>query len=173
MQSAIPKLKIIGKVGRPHGYKGNLRVFLDYDLIIDSPSWIWLDFGYDFIPFTIEEIIRQQGRDWVIKLTHYSSEEEVKPYVNASLAISEEDFNQLLPASENLESWVGWHAVDTNGEPIGIVQSIDQSTANGIIEILHTSGSMIIVPHTPEIVLLAENSQLTLSLPDGLLDIYL
>ena len=57
--------------------------------------------------------------------------------MNASLAISEEDFNQLLPASENLESWVGWHAVDTNGEPIGIVQSIDQSTANGIIEI-HT-----------------------------------
>ena len=97
MQSAIPTLKTIGKVGRPHGYKGNLRVFLDYDLIINSPSWIWLDFGYDFIPFTIEEIIRQQGRDWVIKLTHCSSEEEVKPYVNASLAISEEDFNQLLP----------------------------------------------------------------------------
>ena len=44
--------------------------------------------------------------------------------------------------------------MDTDGEPIGIVQSIDQSTANGIIEIQHTSGSMIIVPHTPQVVLL-------------------
>tara|TARA_B100000925_G_scaffold193566_1_gene146515 strand:- start:100 stop:621 length:522 start_codon:yes stop_codon:yes gene_type:complete len=173
MQSAIPTLKTIGKVGRPHGYKGNLRIFLDYDLVIDSPSWIWLDFGYDYIPFAIEEVIRQQGRDWVIKLENYSSEEEVKPYVNASLAINENDFNHLLPASENIESWIGWNAVDTDGVPIGIVQSIDQSTANGIIEIQHVSGAMIIVPHTPQVVVLAENSQLTLSLPDGLLDVYL
>ena len=173
MQSAIPTLRTIGKVGRPHGYKGNLRIFLDYDLAIDCPSWLWLDFGYDFIPFAIEEIIRQQGRDWVIKLENCSSEEAVKQYVNASLAISEKDFNDLLPTSENIESWIGWNAVDTDGEPIGIVQSIDQSTANGIIEIQHTSGSMIIVPHTPQVVLQAENGQLTLSLPDGLLDVYL
>ncbi|MBA99326.1 MAG: hypothetical protein CMN34_00190 [Saprospirales bacterium] len=173
MQGAIPTLKTIGKVGRPHGYKGNLRVFLDYDLVIDSPLWLWLDFGYDFIPFTIEEIIRQQGRDWVIKLKNCSSEEEVKQYVNASLAISEEDFKHLLPESENIESWIGWNAVDADGQPIGVVHSIDQSTVNGIIEIQHTSGSMIIVPHTPQVVLLAENGQLTLSLPDGLLDVYL
>ena len=173
MQSAIPTLKTIGKVGRPHGYKGNLRIFLDYDLVIDSPSWLWLDFGYDFIPFSVEEIIRQQGRDWVIKLENCSSETEVKQYVNASLAISEEDFNQLLPESENIESWIGWNAVDTNGEPIGVVERTDQSTANGIIEIQHVSGAMIMVPHTPQIVVLAENGLLTLSLPDGLLDVYL
>ena len=173
MQSAIPTLKTIGKVGRPHGYKGNLRIFLDYDIAIDSPSWLWLDFGYDYIPFSVEEIIRQQGRDWVIKLENCSSEKEVKPYVNASLAISEEDFNHLLPASENIESWIGWNAVDADGHPIGVVRSIDQSTANGIIEIQHTSGPMIIVPHTPQVVVLAENGQLTLSLPDGLLDVYL
>ncbi len=173
MKSAIPTLKTIGRVGRPHGFKGNLRIFLDYDLVIDSPSWIWLDFGYDYIPFIIEEVIRQQGRDWVVKLENCSSEEEVKPYVNASLAIREEDFNHLLPASENIESWIGWNAVDADGEPVGVVHRIDQSTANGIIEIQHISGTMIIVPHTPHVVLLAENGQLTLSLPDGLLDVYL
>ena len=160
-------------MGRPHGYKGNMRIFLNYDLSLESSSWVWLDFGYDFIPFNIEEIIRQQDRDWVIKLENCSSEEEVKQYVNASLAISAEHFNHLLPESDDLESWIGWNTVDTSGQPIGVVQNIDQSTANGIIEIQHTSGAMIIVPHTPQVILLAENGQLTLSLPDGLLDVYL
>ena len=27
---------------------------------------------------------------------------------------------------------IGWNAIDTDGEPIGIVQSIDQSTATAL-----------------------------------------
>ena len=74
-------------------------------------------------------------------------------------------------------SWaaiVGFHVVDaTSGKTVGEIHSVDDSTINTLFELVTAKGDDILIPASDELITSVdtEHRQLTMQLPEGLLDI--
>ena len=163
----------IGKIGKPHGVKGELTLFFDDD-VFDRVEAEYLVLCVDgiLVPFYMDDWRFKTGETALVKFTDIDTKEAASELTGCEVFFPK----HLSDREEDDLTWdeiKGFEVVDANHGNIGNVMSIDESTVNVIMEVETAKGNIILVPANENLIkeVDPENRRIVVDLPDGLVDL--
>ena len=163
----------IGKIGKPHGVKGELTLFFDDD-VFDRVEAEYLVLCVDgiLVPFYMDDWRFKTGETALVKFTDIDTKEAASERTGCEVFFPK----HLSDREEDDLTWdeiKGFEVVDANHGNIGNVVSIDGSTVNVIMEVETAKGNIILVPANENLIkeVDPENRSIVVDLPDGLVDL--
>ena len=164
----------IGKLGKPHGVKGELS-FLFSDDVFDrvDADYLVLDIDGILVPFFMEEYRFKSNEKALVKFVDIDSEERARQLTGCEVFFP----RNLSDSDAEHVSWaeiIGFAVIDKqNGQVIGHIKAIDDTTINTLFEIETTAGNDILLPAHEELIHEADmqRREIRMSIPDGLLDL--
>ena len=162
------QLREVGKVGKPHGVKGELScTFSNSAFDIEELEYIVLQIDGINVPFFIEEYRTKGADSLLLKLEGVDDEAKARTLTNLAIYIPKEalDDNEAF----DIQHLVGFELIDTKQGAIGVIEGIDDSTANLLLEV-----GDLLIPISEELVenIDEKGKKLYMNLPNGLLDLY-
>lgn len=164
----------IGRVTRPHGTHGELEITFTDDAF-ERGDAAYLVFMLDgiLVPFFMDEY-RYKGQESVIvKFTDITSESKAKSYVGTQVFYP---FKALDDEAEmtlsSYKALVGFRVVTAQGQTVGTIFAVDDSTANVLLYLhKHDDQSECVLPYHDDFLVAYDlkHRTLTLQLPEGLL----
>lgn len=160
----------IGRLGKAHGVKGEVSFQLDDDIFdhVDA-DYLVLDIDGILVPFFMEEYRFRSDTVCLVKFSGIDTQQRAQELTGCDVffprALAEE--GDEMPS---LASLVGFKIVnDVNGETVGRIAAIDDSTVNILFEL--ENGTLI--PASDELItdIDAEQRTIRMNIPEGLLDI--
>ena len=160
----------IGRLGRPHGVKGEVTMQVDDDVFdrVDADFLVLMVDGI-LVPFYMEEYRFKTDTTALIKFEDVDTVERARELTNCDVFFP----RRLADSDEEEYTWsffVGFDLVDAaTGHTVGCIASIDDSTAN----VLFCLEDGTLIPATDDLVdhIDAEARRITMHLPDGLLSL--
>lgn len=165
----------IGKIGKPHGVKGELTLFFDDDVFdrVDA-EYLVLSIDGILVPFYMEEWRFKTGETALIKFCDIDSKEAASELTGCEVFFSK----SLSDREENDLTWdeiKGFGIVDINrnNENIGKVVAVDISTINTLLEVETTKGDIVLIPANEDIITDVDPKRklIKANLPEGLIDL--
>lgn len=162
----------IGRIGKPHGVKGELTMHIDDDVFdrIDA-DYVVLDVDGILVPFFFDEYRFRTDETLLVKFTDIDTTDEARRLTGCDVYFE----RRLSPSNEGSTlSWaemVGFSVYDENSrETVGHVKNFDLSTINTLIEVVTPDGGELLIPVADEIVghVDVEKRQIIVALPEGL-----
>ncbi len=160
----------IGKLGKPHGIKGEIS-FLFTDDVFDRAESEYLILKLDgiLVPFFMEEYRFRSDESALVKFESVDSQERASELTGTEIYfprdIAEESSEELSYAQI-----IGFSIEDINsGKTVGMISHVDTSTDNILFEL--KDGTLI--PVADEWIKDINNQTriISMSLPEGLLDL--
>lgn len=165
----------IGETGKPHGVKGEINFMFDDDVFdrVDADYLVLLIDGI-LVPFFMEEYRFKSGSTALVKFCDIDTKEQAAMLTGSVVyfpkSMSDRDENEIT-----WDEIKGFRLIngDATGNFIGTVMSVDDSTENVLFEVQTPSGSDVLIPAVPEFILNidSEKKEITVSLPEGLLEL--
>lgn len=163
----------IGKLGKPHGVKGELSFMFDDDVFDTTDcDYLVLDMDGILVPFFLEEYRFKSNETALVKFEGIDSQERARE-LTGSLVY----FPRHLAEEQESASWaeiIGYRLIDDkDGKPVGTIRSVDDATVNILFEVETPDNHILLVP-APEELITAINKQkreITIAVPDGLLNL--
>ena len=160
----------IGRLGKAHGVKGEVSFQFDDDIFdrVDA-DYLVLDIDGILVPFFMEEYRFRSDSVCLVKFCNVDTQQRAQELTGCDVffprALAEE--GDEMPS---LSMLVGFKIVNnTNGKTVGRIAAIDDSTAN----ILFEMEDGMLIPANDDLieVIDAEQQQIKMNIPQGLLDI--
>ena len=160
----------IGRLAKAHGVKGEVSFQFDDDIFdrVDA-DYLVLDIDGILVPFFMEEYRFRSDTVCLVKFSGIDTQQRAQELTGCDVffprALAEE--GDEMPS---LASLVGFEIVnDADGETIGRIAAIDDSTVNILFEL--ENGTLI--PASDELItdIDAERRTIKMNIPEGLLDI--
>lgn len=164
----------IGKIGKPHGVKGEVTMMFNDDVFdrVDA-EYIILKTEGILVPFFLEEYRFRTDETAIVKFCDIDTQEQARGLTNCEVFFprhlsdsSDDDFS--------LNELVGFEIKDyIYKKVIGTVCGIDDTTVNTLFEVKTGEGSNMLIPASPELIkeIDPDNHTITMALPEGLLDL--
>ena len=160
----------IGRLGKPHGVKGELTMQVDDDVFdrTDSDFLVLMIDGI-LVPFYIEEYRFRTDSTALIKFEDIDTVERARELTNTDVYF----LRSLADSNDDEYTWAyftGFTIVDAaSGNAVGTIAAVDDSTAN----VLFTLADGMLIPAAEELIQSIDHKRKTVSmtLPDGLLDL--
>ncbi len=165
----------IGSFHKPHGIKGELTATFDYDIEPSELRCIILDIEGIYVPFFIDSFRRRSASSWLIKLDGVDSEIDAVVFSNQDIYAIAAELPEDITDEED-----GFYLYDLEGyklladdEEIGVIDGVDDTTANILLIVKSDKGNIIYVPFAEEMITDINKDLKTISmeLPAGLLDL--
>jgi 16S rRNA processing protein RimM len=170
---------VLGKVTKPHGYKGAVVVFID----ADEPSAyaeieaIWVEIGDRLIPHFIDAMRPHNTADkFVVDLEGIDSEAKAKSISGCTAYLPSRLLPKLDDSAFYLHEVDGWTVATIDGEHIGSIRKVLDYAMYPILEVhaeAHGKDILIPLPAQLEIQVDRAAQSLRVELPEGLLETYL
>ena len=160
----------IGRIGKTHGVKGEVSLQCDDDVFdrVDA-EYLVLDIDGILVPFFMEEYRFRNDTVCLVKFCDIDTQQRASELTGCDVY-----FPRVLAdeaeESPSLASLVGFSIINkASGLPIGTIDDIDDSTANILFEL--EDGTLI--PANNDLItgIDAEKRQITMNIPQGLLEI--
>jgi 16S rRNA processing protein RimM len=166
----------IGRLGKPHGVKGEIS-FQFTDDVFDRVDADYLIIEVDgiLVPFFIEEYRFRSDETALLKLEDIDTQEAARELTNSDVYFERRLSDDADEPS--MAAIIGYRLVnDADGQEIGTITGIDDSTANILFEVLKSDtddGSPILIPAAEEFITGIDNDkrEISVALPEGLLDL--
>lgn len=163
----------IGRIGKPHGVRGELSVRIDDDVFdrVDA-DYLVLDVDGILVPFFMDEYRFRSDSVVLITFAGIDSVERAREYVGCDVY-----FPRSLSDSDEELSWaevIGFGIVDAGSrQTIGSLVGVDDSTANILFEVRTPDGRDLLVPASEELIVKVDGKQqqIVMSIPQGLLEL--
>ncbi|MCM1078584.1 MAG: ribosome maturation factor RimM [Bacteroidales bacterium] len=159
----------IGRVGKPHGVKGEVQVQIDDD-VFDRVGADYLVLRIDgiLVPFFMEEYRFKSDEIALVTFCDMDSAEKVRELTGCEVffprSLADEVEHDLTYAE-----LVGYQLVDSGtGMTVGTVEAVDDSTENILFEL--DNGCLIPAPEELIEEVDTESRKVTVAVPEGLLD---
>ncbi|MCI4671564.1 MAG: ribosome maturation factor RimM [Bacteroidia bacterium] len=167
----------LGYVSKAHGMKGELKaVFAVQDLsdFIDIPVFHLSKKGQGIQAYVIEDWKVQTEKQSVIKLEGIDSKPEAEALVGMTILFPEEELPELEEGHFYYFEVIGFQVVDTVLGPLGKIMDFADGAIHDIM-IMEFKGHEVLITVADHIVGLAdfEKEELSVTLPEGLLEIYM
>lgn len=157
----------IGKIGKPHGVKGEVSFQFDDDIFDRADAdFLILELDGILVPFFIEEYRFRSDSLALMKLEGIDTQERARELTNCEVFFPREQQDD----EENL-SWaaiIGFTIIDEQtNTPVGTIASVDDSTENVLFEL--EDGTLI--PASEDLITNIDTKKrtITIDLPEGLL----
>ena len=180
--SSDPRFLIIGRVRKPHGVRGELKV----SIMTDTPErFNWLERAFlsrkELDPKAVElevDKVRFAGGDALVKFKGYDSPETAGQFRQYWVQVALEDAVPLEEGEYYAYQLVGIRVVTDEGQEIGILKEVIETGANDVFVIKtersesNPKGKDVLLPDIDEVIQSVdfdENVMVVKVLP-GLLD---
>lgn len=166
----------LGYVTKTHGLKGGVSVFLDVDFPeeYEELDSVLLDQKGTLVPFFIESIQLVPGSRAIVKFEEIDTIEQAETLVGSALYLTLDNLPELDEGQFYYHEIVGCQVIDQQQGVLGTVSDVSTGSHQDIVVMIYQNRE-VLFPATDEIVLSFDRraKQLTVNLPDGLLDVYL
>lgn len=159
----------IGRVGKPHGVKGEVQVQIDDD-VFDRVGADYLVLRIDgiLVPFFMEEYRFKSDEIALVTFCDMDSAEKVRELTGCEVffprSLADEAEHDLTYAE-----LVGYELTDSNtGKTVGTIEAVDDATENILFEL----DNGLLIPAPEELIeeVDTECRKVTVAVPEGLLD---
>jgi len=166
----------LGKIAKKFSFKGEVLVYLDTDepeLYEDMES-VFVEFNKNLVPYFIESSSLHKNDFLRVQFEDVDSEEEADQLLGCAVYLP----LSMLPKLEGNQFYfhevIGFEIEDQRLGVFGIIQSINDTTAQPLFEVLNGEVE-ILVPMIDQFLVTIdrEHKKVIMNLPEGLLDIYL
>lgn len=175
---AIPaNLTTIGKVVATHGFRGIWIVKSSFplDRLINRKELIWIVKDSKLVPFSISEIKQQKAGFYYLKSESINEASQAKEWVGCELRLSAPSNLEQMSLRAAFLYFKGWEVVNHEDQSfIGKITDIIESENNPLL-VIDYLGHEVLCPIHEEIIkkYSAEHKNVYVTLPEGLLDVYL
>jgi 16S rRNA processing protein RimM len=161
------KLKPIGYFSKPHGLKGHLILFTDFDFK-KAPNAIFIEQSGSQAPYFVEEF-KPFNKGFLVKLENVND-------VNAANALKNKEIlaeDKFLVKEEGFE-FLNFILIDEVKGEVGVIEGLEGSETNPLLKII-SGGKEILLPFSDELIvkIVKTKKQLFYNAPEGLIDLYL
>lgn len=164
----------IGRLGRPHGVKGEITFQISDDVFdrVDA-EYLLLELDGILVPFFMEEYRFKSDETVLMKFCDIDTQEQARSLTGAEVYFPRE----LSDSDEAGFGWseiVGFKLIDsTTGREVGTIDHVDDSTINTLFDITTPAGDSLLVPAHEELIekVDAEARTIWTRLPEGIMDI--
>jgi 16S rRNA processing protein RimM len=166
----------LGKIVKRYSFKGELLIKLDTDEpeIYENLDAVFVQFKNTLLPFFIESSQLHKSELLRVKFEGVNSEQDADALIKCETFLPLE----LLPKLEGDKFYfheiIGFTVQDSNFGIVGIVKSINDSTAQSLFEI-DRDGIEILIPMNDHFIKKVDkkNKVIHVETPEGLIDLYL
>ena len=166
----------LGKIVSKYSFKGELLAKLDTDEpdLYDNLDAIFIDLRGNLVPFFVESSQLHKSDLLRLKFEDFDTEADADSLIKTELYLPLD----LLPKLEGDKFYfhevIGFTIKDTNFGDVGILKSINDTTAQSLFEI-DRDGIEILIPMNDEFIVKVDrkNKTIEVNTPEGLIDLYL
>ena len=165
----------IGRIGKPHGVKGEVS-FMFSDDVFDRVDSDYLILSVDgiLVPFFFEEYRFKSGETALVKFCDVDDKSQAQELTGCDVffpkKLSDRGENELT--LEELEGFTVVN-VDDGDKPIGTIAYVDDATENVLFGVRTPQGTDVLIPVNDDFITEIDgvNREMKVSLPEGLLDL--
>lgn len=176
----------IGRIFKPHSFRGEINVEFDYDVVSEDLEGEFLFVKIDNIPvpFRVETLRGGRNQNSFLKLKGINSEMEAAKISNRDLYIEKARLAEILGVEQEdlefeAEGLIGFKVTDSdNNTPIGIVEDIEEGVEYDYLVVRRIADDGLLkIPMIEEFIDNIEEGKgdekgiITVTLPEGFLDI--
>ncbi len=164
----------IGRIGKPHGVKGELSFSFTDDVFdrTDSEYLVLLVNGI-FVPFFWEEYRFKSNETALIKFVDIDTKEQAQELTGCDVYFPW-SLSDGIEDEMSLHSTIGFSLFDaSNKSLVGTVKSIDDSTANTLFNVETSDEKVAMIPASDELIesIDVEKREIVVDIPEGLLEL--
>lgn len=171
----LSDIQQVGKFLKPHGVNGEITLLRTMDdLELEDHSCLIVDIDGIYVPF-FPTSVRPKGADTdLVMIDGIDNEQMASELTNKAAYVLKAE----LPTEDTDEGimfaddFIGYEVILDSGEVLGKICRIEDSTANYLFIVETPAGNNLLIPVADEFVIGVDSDkkELTLSLPEGLLD---
>lgn len=166
---------LLGKITRKHGLQGNVFLKLDTDQpeMYNKLDTIFLDVNGLLVPFFVAKQQWNKSDTLLISFKN-STEALVEQSIGKDVYLPLSTLPVLTGNKFYYHEVVGFQILDEEGKNCGIIESVNDQTAQHYF-ILTLDGKEVIIPIIRDWILEVNRDEkfLKMNLPDGLMDVFL
>ena len=166
----------LGKIVKKYSFKGELLIKLDTDEpdLYENLDAIFIDLRGNLVPFFIESSQLHKSDLLRVRFEDVDTEADADALLKCDAFLPLEFLPKLEGDKFYFHEVIGFEIKDTNFGTVGIIQSINDSTAQALFEI-DRDGIEILIPMNDEFIkkIDRENKTVLVETPEGLIDLYL
>ncbi|MBU3822081.1 ribosome maturation factor RimM [Flavobacteriaceae bacterium XHP0103] len=167
----------LGKIVRKYSFNGELLIKLDTDEpeLYDNMDALFIDVRGNLIPFFIESSQLHKSDLLRVQFEDVTTEADADALLKSDVYLPLE----LLPKLEGNKFYfhevIGFTIEDKNYGKVGIIKSINDSTAQALFEVENKDGKELLIPMNDEFIVKVDRKAKTIVVdtPAGLIDLYL
>lgn len=164
----------IGRIGKPHGVKGELSFQFDDD-IFDRVEADYLFVSIDGlpVPFFIEEYRFRSDEVGLMKFEGIDSEEKAAELIGCDVLFPRSLADEVDSETVSKAEIIGYVVLDAaSGNAIGKITVVDDSTANPLFQVESNNGE-VLIPASQELISKIDRKAkvITMNIPEGLLSL--
>jgi 16S rRNA processing protein RimM len=172
----IEKCFYLGKIAKKFSFKGEILIFLDTDEpeLYDNMESVFINFDKNLIPFFIENSSLHKNDLLRVKFEDVDSEEEADKLINKEIYLPLTSLPKLEGNKFYYHEVIGFEIEDQRVGVFGIIQSINDSSAQPLFEVLNGNVEILIPMIDAFLVKIDRaNKKVIMDLPEGLIEMYL
>jgi len=170
------KCYYLGKIVKPHGYKGGVSVLLD----VDDPSpyanldAVFVEINNKLSPMLIKEVRLGIKTQAIFKFEEINSEDDAKFLANRALYLPLEALPELKENQFYYHEIIRYKVFDVQHGELGYVKNVLDLAVNPLIEAV-VNDKEYLIPINDMVILKVDKKEqlITIKMPDGLLELYL
>lgn len=168
----------IGRYNKPHGVNGEISASLDVDTdVLGEFSCLISDIDGIFVPFFVNAMRSKGASTALLTIDGIANERDAALLVNKDIYVLKREYEQLSEDEDcdelPLDYFIGFRISAYDGEIVGEIIDVDDSTENVLFIVERPDGNEVAVPAADELItgLDVENKTMEMSLPKGLLEL--
>ncbi|WP_027127365.1 ribosome maturation factor RimM [Gelidibacter mesophilus] len=166
----------VGKIVKKYSFKGELLIKLDADEpeIYEDMDSVFVDLRNNLVPFFIESSQLHKSELLRVKFEDVDTEQDADALLKCDLYLPLEFLPKLEDDKFYFHEIIGFTIEDVNFGKVGVVKSINDSTAQALFEI-DRDGIEILIPMHDAFIKNVDkkNKTILVETPEGLIDLYL
>ena len=166
----------LGKIVKKYSFKGELLIKLDTDEpdLYENLDALFIDLQNNLVPFFIESSQLHKSDLLRVKFEDIDTESDADALIKSEIYLPLEFLPQLEHDKFYFHEIIGFQVIDKTHGNIGVVKSVNDSTAQALFEI-DKDGIEILIPMNDEFIvrLDKQNNEILVDTPEGLIDLYL
>lgn len=164
----------IGHISKTHALRGEVVMHLTDDIFDRTDSdYVIVEVDGILVPFFIEEYRFRSDTSVLMKFDNIDTADQAQRLVGCRVFFEKAKAAESGEEELSLNYFVGFQMQNEDGSDIGTVAAIDDQTENWLFVVSRPDGSEALIPAHEEFItdINHEAKTLTMSLPEGLLDL--
>jgi 16S rRNA processing protein RimM len=166
----------LGKIAKKFSFKGEVLIYLDTDEpeLYENMESVFVEFNNNLVPFFIENSSLHKNDFLRVRFEDVNNEEEADKILGLPVYLPLKMLPKLTGNKFYFHEVIGFKVEDKRLGIVGEIQSINDSSAQPLFEVLNDDVEILIPMIDHFLVKIdRDNKKVIMDLPEGLIEMYL